>query len=373
MNKEKNIDFLSLFKKFQINTSSQSELDKLKSIVKQIYNEIQNLKDEKHKIEEKFYENENDLKKEISDIKKEHAELANKISSQSEIATQEQLSKIESLENEIADLNNKIKAKKLELNESKLNCEVIQKQINQFEKNIAIKEKEVSVFDDNKHKLNIQKKRILELQDIIRIKNKQIEEMELTEKINKEEENKINKILEEMEKPKFFNICKFQPINIEQNIINFDELNEKILSQFSQEGIIFDNKENYISSLPQMIDELQQNNDELMKNSSIYKHKYAKLQVIKPVIEGMPSTEKMKDAIVKIKKSNDSKTEKIKKLKLYIEKQNEVLQGLNNAPTPKLMVINLLHQTIKKLYDCSKSERKILVSQALEFVETLSK
>jgi len=337
--------------------SSRSQEEKLKQIIRQLYQDKQ------------------ELKKALEKECKDHNDIVSKLKGEMEKGKipEDFDQKMQSMQKQISELTSSLRTSKLELNDYQLNNQVLQKQVDQYKITISSLEYDLSKADSDRYQLAVTKAQVYSLEDEIRQKNRQIKELETSAKWNEHEIQKLKgQIAHADVSSHFFSMVSSEISDIEPQNVHIPDFVTRVYSSMNESAKSPTNEDikDFICKIPEKIRLLQEENERIMQMSLHYKHRYAKIKGSKPN-EDEPSPEKLKEAMKKLLVSNHEKTEKIKVLKAIAERQHTALQKLIGNPSNGEALTVGLRKTIRQLATCNPSERSAIAAIAERMMDSM--
>ncbi|OHT04761.1 hypothetical protein TRFO_06204 [Tritrichomonas foetus] len=363
-------------------TPVRSEQDRLKELIKKLFADKTQLKNELDKEVSAHNEDISKLTEEYNNLKNEFSTLAENIANKPPEASPEQIEQIEKLNNKIGDIQQTIRKVKNDINEAQISHEVLRKQSEQYKLRVDQLQEDLLSADSNQQDLAKLKTNLSKIDDEIREKSREITQREAAIQWNQHEISKITQQINQLTSHQStFSIVKSDPIQINQPVFNFDENAHKIYTEIQEiEGNLQNNRKlddsslaDFILSLPEKIRFYESENQKLMQQSAKYRRNFAKLKGVKVNDESKkgPSPESLKNAAQKLMAINKEKTEAIKKLKSIVTRQHEALQKVIGSPSTNTALSLSMRNVFHQLRTCNRSERKALCAQGVRILDAM--
>lgn len=349
-------------KVYAINTNPSDE--KLKHIVKQLYQDKQELKKALEEEINSHMSDVNELKNDLNETKLKYQKLLEESSVKNENKlSSEQKLKYKEMEEKIRSQNSTIVQLKVDVNDLNLQNQVLRKQVEQYKATISSLEEDATHAASDKHQLAVAKNKISELEDDVRSKSRQIKELETSYKwIDHELVKAKNKLAQATSKSSSCSIQKY-------DIFDLNSSNESVLLELN----LLMKKMNFTGSHSKFLTEVHENfkrineeNNNLLSQIKLYKTKLSMVKGQQLKDNATLPPDKMKLLVKKLVEHNKDKVNKLKALSEICKRQHSILANVyeeNKTYT--------LRNLIKDLASCPEKQREAIHQNVLKRLELI--
>lgn len=304
----------------QSQEESNEENTKLRNVIRQLYKDKQDLKELLNEANQKVSADDFQIVQEENSI----------------------------LKSQILDLQTSLRITKTELHDSNLNLVVAKKEVEQFKITLSSLEEELTIADSDRLLFSKNKIQISQQEDEIRNLSRKVVELESNLNWKEREISKLQNrpipILD-LSSSTIFS----QNLQNQSNNFKLFEVYQKIEKKEIDEKEV----DRWLESLPSQIENLKEENQSLIKISSNSKKQFAKLQNQN---KGIPSQEKLSNALKLYIEANEAKKLKIQRLKEILLKQSQSKSMHQNFPDENLVLS--LRKVIHEMATCKPNERE---------------
>lgn len=349
------------------------EREKLKAVIRQLYRDKQEIKDN---LEKECQAHDDDINRLVEEKKIIKSEIS-RLQEGDGIDTQpspEADAHIYQLEQQAQQASAQLLQIRKQILERQRQNQLLQKQVDQYKMTLCDLEDELSTFEADKETLASQKTTIHSLEEELRSKARTIKELETNQICNSHDLIRTQQLIDSHNNRNLIlslsKVNRFQiapsvdiPSVLRESYKEIEEANE-VPSDSSIDA--------YFRQIPEKIEILTEENENLQAKYSMNKEKFEKLQATMPVEdEHAPPPEKMRETLVKLVNTNKQLTEKIAKMTEIANQQHTALQKLMSKSATNEEAANSLRHLISSLGTCPENERRQLASKSDEYLDMI--
>ena len=332
-----------------------SELLKLRAAVRQVFREKTELKEKleaeinKHKEDAKRYgEEQRMLESEINRLQN---------TPQSDLPSPEASGRINEMMRKLDDLAKTFRQAKIDANECLRANSVLEKEVEQHKATLSTLEDDLMKSEEDRTQRTQLRLRIGDLEDVLRDKEREEKELELSLRLKKIQLEKLEaQLSESVDQRPVLLLCRHQPLFVGESSTTVSAARTCFQTMTGRTGVPTDTEiSEFLAQIPRRVKFLC---DERRRLKDVVATAQANVDKLSKTESPSPeAVDKLKDLVQQLATANAKRKARIAKLTKLADEQHASLQRLTGGVSATSCGIPSLRELLRRLGDCPAHER----------------